>query len=92
MEIRFYATLRPLVGGRSVEVAGPAGMTVWELLDELVARYPPLGLQLLAGPRELQGHVHVIVNARDAPYLASGLDTVLAATDRVDVFPAVGGG
>jgi sulfur-carrier protein len=92
MEVRFYATLRALVGGRTVDVESRAGMTIWALLDELVARYPPLGPQLLAGPRELHGHVHVILNGRDSPYLERGLDTVLTASDRIDIFPPVGGG
>ena len=92
MKVRFYATLRPVVGGHSVEVATGPGMTLWQLLDELIARYPPLGPQLLAGPRELGHHIHVILNGRDAPYLERGMETVLGSDDRVDIFPPVGGG
>jgi molybdopterin synthase sulfur carrier subunit len=92
MKVRFYATLRPLVGGQSVEVAPEPGATLWQLLDDLIARYPALGPQLLVGPRELGHHIHVILNGRDAPYLERGMDTVIGPEDRVDIFPPVGGG
>jgi MoaD family protein len=92
MKVRFYATLRPLVGGHAVDVTATAGMTLWQLLDDLIARYPALGPQLLTGPRELGHHIHVILNGRDAPYLPEGMDTAVAPDDRVDIFPPVGGG
>jgi molybdopterin synthase sulfur carrier subunit len=92
VEVRFYATLRPLVGGRSVQVEDRADRTIWELLDELIARFPDLGPQLLESQRTLYRHVHVILNGRDAPYLERGLDTILGPADRVDIFPPVGGG
>ena len=32
------------------------------------------------------------LNGRDGHYLDKGMETVVAATDVVDIFPAVGGG
>jgi len=34
----------------------------------------------------------LIINGRDAPYLVDGLETVLKPEDKIDIFPAVGGG
>lgn len=92
MKVNFYATLRPIVGGRTVELELPAGVTVRELVDALVERWPPLRAQLLDGDGELYRHVHVFVNGRDAPFLSEGMQSVIAAGDTIDVFPAVAGG
>ncbi len=92
MIVRFHATLRQVVGSRTVEVAHAAGMTVQGLLDELLARYPALRAQLVEEDGSLQRHVHVMVNGRDAPYLSDGLATELAPNANLDIFPPVGGG
>lgn len=47
MEVRFYATLRDIVGGRTVEVDLEAGTTVRELLERLFERFPELKPRLL---------------------------------------------
>jgi molybdopterin synthase sulfur carrier subunit len=93
MQINFYATLRPIVGGRSVELDVAEGLTVRELVAAMVERWPPLRAQLLDEQGELYRHVHVFINGRDAPLLAEGgMAYVLKAGDTVDVFPAVAGG
>jgi molybdopterin synthase sulfur carrier subunit len=92
MQVNFYATLRPIVGGRTVEVELPAGATVRDLVAALVERWPPLRAQLLDQHGELYRHVHVFVNGRDAPMRPGGVDAPLAPGDTVDVFPAVAGG
>jgi molybdopterin converting factor small subunit len=51
-----------------------------------------MGSELLDSNGELFGHVHVVVNGRDFPFLTNAVDTVLSEKDKVDVFPAVGGG
>jgi molybdopterin synthase sulfur carrier subunit len=92
MEVRFYATLRQVTGCRSVTLPMAGGATVRRLIDAVLERYPAMREDLLDGNGELLGHVHVFINGRDAPYLDDGLETVLAAEDTVDVFPAVAGG
>ena len=92
MNVRFHATLRQAVGGRHVEVDWQDGLTVWGFVTQMIERYPPLGPQLLDADGKLARHVHVMVNGRDAPYLADGLETELRETDKIDVFPPVGGG
>ncbi len=92
MQIRFYATLRPIVGGKTVEIADPAGKSIRELLDGLITEYPPLGPALFDEDQHLHQHVHVFVNGRDTHYLDNGLNSVVAVKDRIDIFPPVGGG
>lgn len=92
MQVRFFATFRPIVGGATAEVEAPPGATVRELIARAVERWPALGPQLLDAQGQLYGHVHVLVNGRDAPYLPAGLDTPLEADDVVSFFPAVAGG
>ncbi|MFN8634195.1 MAG: ubiquitin-like small modifier protein 1 [Chloroflexota bacterium] len=92
MNVRFHATLRQAVGGRHVEVDWNDGLTVWGFVTQMVERYPALGPQLLDKDGSLARHVHVMVNGRDAPYLEHGMETALSETDKIDVFPPVGGG
>jgi sulfur-carrier protein len=92
MMITFYATLREIVGGRSVDFPLPDGATVRQLLDEMIDRYPAIRRELLNEYGELYPHVHLFINGRDAPYLENGLDTILLPDDAITVFPAVGGG
>lgn len=92
MHINFYATLRPIVGGRTIEFDLHDGATVRELVAAVVQRFPPLRAQLLDEHGELYRHVHVFVNGRDAPMLPDGMDTAVSADATVDIFPAVAGG
>jgi molybdopterin synthase sulfur carrier subunit len=92
MKINFYATLRQIVGQKTVEFAIADGITVRELVEAVVKRYPAMRSQLLNDAGELHGHVHVFVNGRDAQFLEDDLSTRIGPEDKVDIFPAVGGG
>jgi len=92
MQVHFYATLRAIVGQKTVEFPHHPGMTLRQLVQEIVAAYPLLRRELLDENGELYGHVHVLVNGRDTPYLENALDTPLQPEDSISVFPAVGGG
>lgn len=92
MEVKFYATLRQVVGGKSVEFSLPEGGTIRQLLEEMVRCYPALQHELFDENGNLYRHVHVFVDSRDATFLENGLDTVLQPDRVVGVFPAVGGG
>lgn len=87
MQVRVFATLRPLVGGPAIELSWHPGMTVRDLLDAIVGEHPALAARLLTEDGRLNPQVHLFVNGRDSPLLPSGLDTELAATDHVAVFP-----
>jgi molybdopterin synthase sulfur carrier subunit len=92
MKVNFFATLRPIVGGKTVEFELPAETTAAAFLNIIVERFPPLRQELLNEAGELYPHVHMFINGRDAPYLPDGMETVLKPTDTVNIFPAVAGG
>lgn len=92
MKINFYATLRDIVGGKTVEFDLAEDTTIRQLVDEIVTTYPQMRTVLLNDEGDLYGHVHVFINGRDAPYLEDALDTKISQDDSIDVFPAVGGG
>lgn len=92
MRVNFFATLRPIVGAKTVELTLPDVISVAGLIEAIVTRYPPMRPELLDEQGRLWPHVHIMVNGRDAQYLAQGLATAIQPSDVVNVFPAVGGG
>jgi len=92
MKINFYATLRQIIGQKSVDLDLPAGATVRDLVQIMISRFPALQSELFDEDGNLYSHVHVFVNGRDAPFLEHGLDTEVKPEDTIGVFPAVGGG
>jgi sulfur-carrier protein len=92
MEVHFYATLRDIVGGKTVYFDLPSGASAGQLLLEITNKYPVLHEKLIAQNGELHNFVHYFINGRDVRYLAAGMDTVLNPEDIVSLFPAVGGG
>ena len=92
MQVNFYATLRPIVGQKTVDVDIPDGATVGQLIDAIVTAYPALRPELLDENGELQGHIKFFVNGREVIYLERKIDTVIHPDDVVTVFPPVGGG
>ncbi|MFC2025658.1 ubiquitin-like small modifier protein 1 [Chloroflexota bacterium] len=92
MQVNFYATLREIVGGKTVEFPLPDDATVTQLLAILLERYPALSEVLLEQDGRLRGHVHLLVNGRDVQFLENGMDSVLSPKDTISIFPAIGGG
>lgn len=92
MQICFYATLRPLVGRKSVEIPLAEGSTVREMVEAVVRSYPQLRRVLVDENGRPARHIHIFVNGRDTHHLRNGLETPLKVEDRIDVFPAVAGG
>ena len=92
MKVAFYATLRQVVGHKTLEFDLPSDATVQMLLDEMIRKYPPLRSELLDSAGNLYNHVHIFVNARDSAFLEQGMETKLNREDVIGVFPAVGGG
>lgn len=92
MKVNFYATLRDVVGQKTVDIDIPTNATVRQLVDKVVERYPLLRDKLLNQEDNLWGHVHVFINGRDAPFLDDEMQTVIKPEDTVSIFPAVGGG
>lgn len=92
MNVNFYATLRQIVGQKTISFKLQPPISIRELLDEIIKHYPPIQHELLDEAGNLFPHVHIFVNGRDVPYLVNGMETVIDQTDKIDVFPAVGGG
>ncbi len=92
MRVSFYATLRPVVGQKTVDVPLPQGATVGDLLEAIVRRWPGLRELLLDDAGQLSRHVHIFVDGRSHAHLPEALATPLTGTERLDIFPAVAGG
>lgn len=90
MEIRFYATLRPLVGGRSVALSDPPA-TVGEVLDRLVGEHEGLGERIFDEDGTVRRFVAIMVDGRDIRHL-EGLQTRVSDRSELDIFPPVAGG
>lgn len=90
MEVRLYATLRPVAGGGRVDLAGPYA-TIGEVLDGLVERFPDLRALLFASERSVRPLVAIMVDGRDIRHL-DGLDTAVGTESAIDIFPPVAGG
>ena len=91
MDVRVYATLRPIVGGRKVVLADGNVATVRDVIDGLVTRFPALRERLLSPEGEIRPYVAVMVDGRDVRHLG-GLDAAVCAGAEVDIFPPVAGG
>lgn len=92
MKVHFYATLRLITGQKTITLNLPDGSTVRQVLETCFQQYPALRAELMTAENNLHGHVHFFVNGRDVPYLEETLETRVTHVDKLDVFPAVGGG
>jgi molybdopterin synthase sulfur carrier subunit len=92
MKVNFYATYRPIVGGKTIDFDVDHGITVQQLVDAIIARFPAMRREMLDDTGQLYSHVHIFVNGRDVCYLENGMDTVIQAADVLNIFPPVGGG
>lgn len=92
MRVNFFATYRPIVGGRHLEVPLEPGSTVGDLIDWLTERFPELARVMRDDTGGLSRQTHVFVDGRGVRWLEQGLATPLDGTQKVDVFPAVAGG
>ena len=92
MKVNFYATLRQIVGVKTVEVDAPEGVTIRELLLEIARRYPALSREMFDKRGNLHAHIHVFINGRESSFIEDNLDARVQLSDTISVFPAVGGG
>jgi MoaD family protein len=92
MKVNFYATLRPIVGQKTVELTLPSGTTAIELVRMFVNDYPAMRRELLDENEQFLPHMKFFINGRQAEYLPEQMNTILQAEDKLDIFPPVGGG
>ncbi|HSG25303.1 MAG TPA: ubiquitin-like small modifier protein 1 [Anaerolineales bacterium] len=92
MKVNFYATLRDIAGGKTVEFPLDHGVTAREVLEAIITKFPEMEKELLQEDGRLYGHVHFFINGRDVQFTENDLDTPIMPDDEISVFPAVGGG
>jgi len=92
MIVKFYATLRNIVGEKAVDIPVEHGVTAKELLDAIIAKFPALERELFQEDGRLYGHVHMFINGRDVQFYDEKLDVKIKPEDVITIFPAVGGG
>ena len=90
LELRFFATFREAVGGKTVHREVDDDATIGDLLRALEADYDGLAGNLIVDG-ELAPQINVLKNGREVLHL-EGLNTELVDGDRVSVFPPVAGG
>ena len=90
MQIRFYATLRPLVGGRSVELSDPPD-TIGGILERLSCEHEGLRAQLFDEDGAVRRFVAIMVDGRDIRHI-DGLQSRVSPESELDIFPPVAGG
>jgi len=91
MQVRIFATLRPLVDASALNLETGAGDTVRQALDEVMRRWPQLRTELLDADGQISTRIHIFLNGRDVRYL-EGLDMVIPPDADLRIFPPVGGG
>jgi MoaD family protein len=92
MKVHFYATLRAIVGQKTVEVDIPPNTTALKLVEIVSDKHPALRTELLDAENRFQRHMKLFINGREAVYLEDKFETVIKASDKIDIFPPVGGG
>jgi molybdopterin synthase sulfur carrier subunit len=90
MMVRYFALLRDVTGKKEEEWLRPEA-TLGDLLRALVAQYGRAFERWVLKDGDLWNLVIVLVNGRDVRHMQR-LDTPLAPTDTVVIFPPVGGG
>lgn len=91
MQVRIFATLRPLVEASSLDLETDVGDTVRQALAEMIQRWPQLRDELLDADGQISPRIHIFLNGRDVRYL-DGLDMVIPPGADLRIFPPVGGG
>ena len=92
MRVKFYATLREIVGGKEVDIPLNDAVTAQELFDKMIELYPALRKELLDDDGNMHGHVHFFINGRDIQFHDETWGKRIMPDDVITVFPAIGGG
>jgi molybdopterin synthase sulfur carrier subunit len=92
MQISFYATLRKIVGRKTIDLPLPAEATLRDLLHAVLEAHPALRDDLLDESDQLSRHVHLFVDGRSTKHLAAGLSMRVDSRQKIEFFPAVAGG
>ncbi len=91
MQVKVYATLRPIIGGALAPVQTAPGQTVRELVEEMTARWPDLRPEMVDAEGRLLPRIQIFVNGRSIAF-GDGLATVIPVNANIAISPPVGGG
>ena len=89
--LRTFADFREIIGLREKEITLPEGETVGGLLKGLCKVHHDLQGKLFDEAAELKPYVIILQNGRNVASLQH-LDTVIADSDVIALFPPVAGG
>lgn len=89
--LKLFATLRDLVGAKTIDVPFEDGQTVRQLIDNIRTLHPELAAEIVTDTGELTGAVHILVHGRHVHW-GDGLDTVIEAGQQVVLMPPTAGG
>lgn len=89
VEVRIPTVFRRFTDQQS-SVAVEAG-TIASVIDQLEARYPGFGQQLMGEDGQLHRFVNVYVNDEDIRFLKN-LETPVKEGDEISIVPAIAGG
>ena len=51
MKVNFYATYRPIVGGKTIDFDVDHGITIHQLVEAIIARFPAMRREMLDDAR-----------------------------------------
>jgi molybdopterin synthase sulfur carrier subunit len=97
VKVDFHATLRPIVGGKTVEIPfEPAPVDqppriVRDLMQALVGRWPDLHEYVYDERGGLSRQVAIYLDGRNVRWL-EGEETAIESGQRIAIFPPVAGG
>ncbi len=89
--IRLFATVRDVVGSRTLSVPLQNRATVRDMIHSIETTCPALGAKLLDETGQLSSVIHIYVRGRNIEWL-DGLDTLIAEQDDVFIVPPMAGG
>ena len=92
MDIRFYETLRQVVGKKSDSFDCQPCCTQKTLINQAVGRYPELAHELYDAEGKLRRHIRIFVNNKDLSYRDQLLEIKVQKKDVIEIFPVVSGG
>jgi molybdopterin synthase sulfur carrier subunit len=92
VQVRFFATLRAIVGAKTVDVELSDGASVLDLARVLAERYPALAEYFFDEDGEIGRLVHFMVDGRSSRWLPEKGRTVIGPDNEIDVFPPAAGG
>jgi MoaD family protein len=92
IRVHFHATLRAVVGQKTVDLPLKEGICVKQLAVEIAHRWPALADRMIDAEGEISRQVHFMIGGRNTRWLADGSATKLFSNDVIEIFPPTAGG